>query len=82
MKKYYFTFLFLLLTLMLNAQYFDGFSQNDSLYIEELQLLFGQRLTDEEEEVFEQFSERWDSLDVSHKKDIMIISSHTQLRIT
>ncbi|MFC2090275.1 hypothetical protein ACFLT1_05820 [Bacteroidota bacterium] len=74
MKKIFFTVLLALLTTYAEAQYLKEFSQHDSLYIEELTQLFGSKLSDDEEEIFEQFSERWDSLEAAHKKDIMIIS--------
>ncbi len=58
----------------LSAQYLESFSQDTGKYIQELDQLFGNLLSDKEEEVYENFTVIWDSLEHHNRAAIMQVS--------
>lgn len=74
MKRAILLLTFTLCISIAHGQYIKEFSQDTSLYIQELTALFRTSLNENEEEVFNEFVVYWDSIDVKYKADIMLIS--------
>lgn len=80
MKKLFFLFLLSLIFSSTKAQYIKEFSQDTSLYIQELNTIFGSTIKENEKIILDSFSAIWDSLDHSKRVDIMQISDFMRQR--
>ncbi|MCF8225564.1 MAG: hypothetical protein K9J30_06770 [Bacteroidales bacterium] len=74
MKKLLIIFILFICWSVSKAQYVTEFSQDTTLFLDELTTLFGNSLMDDEEPYLEGFAETWTFIEEHHREEIMMIA--------